>query len=81
MAYLKPENIKKGRLIYRRRKTHKEYNINLTPFTLSILKIYAGRNTKYLLPILPVTTDEDSITAHMVIKQFIKTTNNYLKRI
>ena len=81
LAYLRHKDIQKGRLIYRRRKTHKEYNIKLTPLANSIIQIYKGRSEKYLLPILPSTTVEDSLTAHKIIKQCIKTTNKYLKRI
>lgn len=81
LAYLKPSNIEKGRLIYRRRKTHKEYNIKLTPIANSIIEIYRGRSSKYLMPILPSSVIEDSLIAHKLIKQFIKTTNKYLKRM
>jgi integrase/recombinase XerD len=81
LAYLKPSNIVKGRLIYRRRKTHKEYNIMLTPISKTILKHYQGSSSKYLLPVLPVSIIEDSVKAHALIKQFIKTTNKYLRRM
>lgn len=81
LAYLKPSDIQKGRLIYRRRKTHKLYNIKLTDIAKSLLDIYKGRNTKYLLPVLPPSIIEDSLEAHKVIKQFIKTTNKYLKNM
>lgn len=81
LVYLTPTNIKKERLIFKRRKTHKEYNIKLTPIAKSIIGLYNGKGTKYLLPTLPSTVDEDSLTAHKLIKQFIKTTNKYLKRM
>ena len=38
LAYLKQENIIDGRIVYRRRKTHKLYNIKLFPQAQSILK-------------------------------------------
>jgi integrase/recombinase XerD len=81
LVYLKPTNIQKGRLIFKRRKTHKEYNIKLTSIAKSIIGLYNGRSIKYLLPILPNAVVEDSLTAHKLIKQFIKTTNKYLKRM
>lgn len=81
LVYLKQTNIQKGRLIYKRRKTRKEYNIKLPPIAKSIIEIYSGRSSKYLLPILPSSIVEDSLTAHKLIKQFIKTTNKYLKRM
>jgi integrase/recombinase XerD len=81
LAYLKPTNIRQGRLNYRRRKTHKDYSIKLSPIARSIIELYSGRNSKYLLPILPASVVEDSLMAHKLIKQFIKTTNKYLKRM
>lgn len=81
LAYLKPMNVKKGSLTYRRRKTHKEYNIKIHPLAQSILDIYARQNNRYLFPILPNTLVEDSLEAKKLIKQFIKTTNKYLARM
>jgi integrase/recombinase XerD len=78
LAYLKPSNISKDRLIYKRRKPHKEYNVGLTDQAKSIFFLYKGRNSKYLLPILPDSIIEDSLEAKKLIKQFIKTTNKYL---
>ena len=81
LAYIKPENIKSGRLIYRRRKTHKEYNIKLNDIALQIISRYYKRSAKYILPILPETIVEDSLEAKKRIKQFIKTTNKYLSEL
>ncbi|WP_352432899.1 site-specific integrase [Mucilaginibacter sp. PAMB04168] len=50
LIYLKPDNIIKGRAVYRRRKTKKEYSIKLTTMAQRLLTYY--RHTgKYLLPI------------------------------
>lgn len=81
IAYLKPENIRKGYLTYKRRKTGKELKIKLLPFTNEILNHYQGANTKYLLPILPSNIVEDSLSAKKVIFQWIKTSNKYLNRL
>jgi integrase len=81
LAYLKPSDIQGGRLIYQRRKTHKQYSIKLNSLATSIMDQYQGQSSKYLLPILPSSVVEDSLTAHRLIKQFIKTTNKYLKRM
>jgi integrase/recombinase XerD len=81
LAYLKPENIKKGRLIYRRRKTGQELNIKLQPYTLQLLEDLKYTGTGYLLPILPVNTIEGSMDAKKVISQWIKTNNKYLDRL
>ncbi|SDN13227.1 Phage integrase family protein [Daejeonella rubra] len=81
LAYLKTENIIKDRLAFRRRKTHKLYNIKITGHALSIFSIYKGINSNYLLPILPPDIMEDTLEAKKLISQWIKTTNKYLKRV
>jgi site-specific recombinase XerD len=81
LAYLTPTNIKKGRLTYKRRKTGKELNIKLHSYAEKILSQYKGMNSKYLLPILPTNTVEDSMRAKAVLMQAIKLTNKYLERI
>ncbi|TZF85806.1 tyrosine-type recombinase/integrase (plasmid) [Pedobacter sp. BS3] len=81
MAYLIPKSIVRGRLIYNRRKTHKTYDIKLTTVAIQILKLYEGRNTKYLLPILPPSVVEDSMEAKKIISQWIKTTNKWLRKL
>lgn len=81
LAYLKPQNLVKGRISYKRRKTHKNYNIALTAFSQRILDLYKGSNSTYLLPILPPNLDEDSIEAKKQITQSLRIINKYLKRI
>ena len=81
LAYLKPENIVDGRIIYRRRKTHKNYNIMLFPQAEAIFNLFYQEESKYLLPVLPSTVIEDSLAAKKLISQWIKTTNKYLKRL
>ena len=81
LCYLTSANIRKGRLTYRRRKTGQELNIKLLPYTEKLLCYYANTNSKYLLPIIPTGTAEDSLRAKAVIMQAIKQTNKYLKRI
>jgi integrase/recombinase XerD len=81
LAYLTPANIKKGRLTYRRRKTGKELSIKLQPYTEKLLLQYADSNSKYLLPVLSVNVQEDSMKAKRAIAQWIKTTNKWLSHI
>lgn len=81
IAYLKPENIKKGYIVYKRRKTGKELKVKLLPYTLELINHYNSCNSKYLLPILPPTIIEDSLQAKKVIFQWIKTSNKYLTRM
>ena len=81
LAYLKPENIVDGRVVFRRRKTHKYYNVKIFPKAERILSKLASNNGRYLLSILPEGTPEDSIESKKIIKQWIKTTNKYLKKL
>ena len=79
MAYLKPSNIIQGRLVYRRRKTHKDYSIKLTALAQTVLNHY--NSEKYLLPILPGSIVEDSLHAKKLIRQWIKTTNKWMNSL
>jgi integrase/recombinase XerD len=81
LAYLTSDNIRKGRLVYKRRKTGKELSIKLHPFTEKLLTSYDGMNVKYLLPVLPSNVIEDSMNAKRAISQWIKTTNKWLGKI
>ncbi len=81
LAYLKPKDIINGRVIFKRRKTHKNYSVKVSNYASSILKLYEGSNQKYLLPILPFKLNEDSIEAKKTITQRLKITNKYLKRL
>ena len=81
MAYLSRKNIIDGRVVYRRRKTHKEYSIKLFPQALAILDLFYQEGSKYLIPILPDYVVEDSLVAKKLIHQWIKTTNKYIKRL
>ncbi|MBP6754850.1 MAG: site-specific integrase [Bacteroidia bacterium] len=81
MAYLKQSNIIDGRVVYKRRKTHKDYSIKLFPEAQVLFERLHVDGSKYLLPILPNDTLEDSIATKKIIRQFIKTTNKYLKRL
>lgn len=81
LAYLKPENIVKGRIEFKRRKTHKRYSIKITSYAKSLFKIYQNANQTYLLPILPFKIMEDSFEAKKRITQALRITNKYLKRL
>jgi integrase/recombinase XerD len=81
MAYLKTDNLYKGFLTYKRRKTKKIYNIRLHPLALEIFKLYQNNNTDYLIPVFPKGTEEDGIQAKKITRQWIKQTNEYLKQL
>jgi len=81
MAYLTKQNIYKGCLTYRRRKTKKLYTIKLHPVALRIFNFYKDNQSSYLLPVFPKGIIEDSLEAQKVTRQWIKVTNKYLNRI
>ena len=81
LAYLKPENIVKGRIEFKRRKTHKRYSIKLTSYAKSLFDIYQNASQTYLLPILPFKIIEDSFESKKRITQALRITNKYLKRL
>jgi integrase/recombinase XerD len=81
MAYLTNDNIIGDRLYYKRRKTHKNYNVKLYPQALEVLDELKFDGCKYLLPILKNDVEEDSIQAKKIIQQFIKVTNKHLKSL
>lgn len=81
MAYLTSSNISRGLLTYKRRKTHKDYTINLVPLAKQVFAYYQGSNAQYLLPIIPATILEDTLETKKIISQWIKTTNKWLKRL
>lgn len=81
LAYLTSKNIIDGRVVYRRRKTHKNYSIKLFPQAEAILDSFYKEGSKYLLPILPNDIVEDSLRAKKLIHQWIKTNNMYIKRM
>ncbi|MDU8886990.1 site-specific integrase [Yeosuana sp. MJ-SS3] len=80
MAYLKRSNIINGRVEYIRRKTHKHYSVKLFGNAKSIINNLHEMDQDYLLPVLNNSIVEDSLDAKRIIKQWIKTTNKYLKR-
>jgi site-specific recombinase XerD len=81
LAYLKHSNIIDGRIHYNRRKTHKTYSIKLFSPAEEIINCFHTHSGDYLLPILGNEIIEDSLEAKKVLKQWIKTTNKYLKRL
>lgn len=81
LAYLKTTNVINGRVEYKRRKTHKNYSVKLFNPAETIINNFCGERNSYLLPILSNNIVEDSLEAKKIIKQWIKTTNKYLKRL
>jgi integrase/recombinase XerD len=80
VAYLKVDNIRKGYIVYRRRKTGKELRVKIFPFTKQLINTYKT-NSKYLFPILSDDVIEDSLQAKNILFQWIKTSNKYINRL
>ena len=81
MATIKSSDISKGRLIYKRKKTHKLYNVKLTPKAAEILNAYLQPDRMYVLPIIRADITPNSERERVYVQQAIKTCNKYLKRI
>ena len=81
LAYLTWNNIIDGRIEYKRRKTHKNYSVKLFPEEEILFQQFKVVGSKYLLPILPNESIEDGLKTKKIIRQCIKTTNKYLKRL
>ena len=81
MASIKPTDISDGRLIYKRKKTHKHYNIQLTEKAKEILSYYQQPDRTYILPVLgeDIVTNPDR--QRKTIIQAIKVCNKHLKDI
>jgi len=81
LALLTSDNLKNGRIIYHRRKTHKMYSVELLPDAKQILDEYHCENRKTLLPIL--TNEEFEAISQLPyrIEQQRKTTNKWLNKI
>lgn len=80
LAYLQPNNVVNGRLIYKRKKTGQELNIKLLPLSIKILNFYKGRSKRFLLPILPDSIIEGSESGRKLIMDRVKTANKYLNQ-
>jgi integrase/recombinase XerD len=81
MAYLTQNNIVRDRVAYSRQKTKSKLDIKLIPLAKSILDCYKGKNDKYLLPVFPCNMVEGGEESKKISRQWIKTTNKWLKRM
>lgn len=52
MAYLKRSDIQDGRILYRRKKTSKLYDVKITETLHSLLSHYANNDSEYVFPII-----------------------------
>ena len=81
MASIKPENIFEGRLVYRRKKTHKLYDIKLTEAAQKIIIAYHKPSARYILPLLGDHILPKTISERAAVQQAVKVCNKYLERI
>jgi integrase/recombinase XerD len=81
LAYLTTSNIKDGIVTYKRKKTGAQLSVRLNQLATDIFQLYRGTNQWYLLPVFTHDISEDGIKAKASSRQWIKTTNKWLKRI
>lgn len=83
LSYLRWTDIQSGRLMYKRKKTGKIYNIKLIDKALLILEQYRtiGNETPYILPIIPISASGDLIKEMYHTRQGSKYCNIDLKKM
>jgi len=81
LAYLVNASIENEVLTYRRKKTGTSLTIKLLPLAQELLTSYNRHNTDYLLPIFSNTIEVGSLKSIATTRQWIKTTNKWLRRI
>lgn len=80
LALLTPNNIKNGRLFYKRQKTGKLYDIKLVPQAKRIIDFYNKNPNGFLMPIINRNTKDEEEKLRL-IKDRTRFANKYLKRI
>ncbi|MBB2151714.1 site-specific integrase [Pedobacter gandavensis] len=81
LALLQTNNIKNGRIHYKRQKTGKVYDIRVLPQAQKIIDLYSSkRSQNYLLPIINRKVDSEEIRLRL-IKDRTRLANKYLKRM
>jgi len=81
MATIRPEDITSGRLIFKRKKTHRIYNIKLTDKAIELLALYQQEGRTYILPVIPEHAVDNPREERKYIQYANKTCNKYLDRI
>jgi len=80
LALLSTDNIKNGRITYKRQKTGKHYDIKLLPQALAIIGLYKKQPYGFILPIINRRTKNDEERLRL-IKDRTRLANKYLKRM
>ncbi len=81
LAMLTRDNLKNGRIVYHRRKTHKVYSVELLPLAKQILDEYFSEDRITLLPILTNEELKAVATLPYRIEQQRKTCNKWLDKV
>jgi site-specific recombinase XerD len=79
LAMLEKKNIKGDRIIYKRSKTGKEYNIKINDNIKEILSYYQSKSNKYVFPI--INRDKSEQDKRNDIRNYLKRYNKRLKTI
>lgn len=80
LALLTADNIKNGRICYKRQKTGKLYDIKLLPQAVAIIDHYKNQPYGFILPIINRRTKNDEERLRL-IKDRTRLANKYLKRM
>ena len=78
---LKKTDVKAGRVAYRRKKTHKLYNIKLTATALELINFYSSPDRIYILPVIPESALGDQVEERKQIQNGTRLTNKYISKI
>jgi integrase len=83
MLTLEPGDIIDGRVVYRRNKTGRIYNIGMLPKVQELMHYYKAipskNSNKFVLPMLAFSAD--ALREHNLIKQICKNCSKHMKRI
>ena len=81
LVTIKATDILNGRLIYKRQKTHRLYNIKLTAKAQELLSYYTNPERTYILPAIPENAVGNLLEERKYIQYANKATNKYLRQI
>jgi integrase/recombinase XerD len=80
LALLSADNVKNGRISYKRQKTGKHYDIKLVPQAVAVIDLYQKQPYGFILPIINRRTKNDEERLRL-IKDRTRLANKYLKRM
>ncbi len=81
MITLKKTDIKQGRVLYRRKKTHKLYSVKLTKQAQDLVNLYDAPDSLYILPEAQELYSDSPAKERRRISQVTRNTNKYLSKM